>query len=180
METTYKHLSERKGYRWIHNSPPYPISVATLFWLSFTNGSLPPKRLTLLCLHNLSRTSWGKLPKLRFQFSLTPCPEKNRIEVSTAKWKGDSTWQGKYVAPHIAANQGRNSMRLETPKAVSKIFRPMSEHTERTWPIGVERRRLALGPRSPNANCQFVIGHKIVHLGGDLPPGLQSKCFSYQ
>jgi hypothetical protein len=97
-----------------------------------------------------------------------PIPEKNRIRYrikpSTAKWKGDSTWQGKHDAPHIAAKQGRSSMRLETPKAVLKIFRPMSEHTERTWPIGLEQRRPARGPRSPKVNCQLVIGHKIVDL----------------
>jgi len=55
-------------------------------------------------------------------------------------------------------------MRLETPKAVSKIFRPMSEHTERTWPIGLEQRRPARGPKSPKVNCQLAVGHEIVDL----------------
>jgi len=96
---------------------------------------------------------------------LTPSPEKNRIQSkvkSLTATKGDGTWQGKYVAPHIAAKQGRSSMRLETPKAASKIFRPMSEHTEQTWPIGLEQRRPARGPKSPKVNRQLVVGHEIV------------------
>ena len=55
-------------------------------------------------------------------------------------------------------------MRLETPKVVSKIFRPMSERTERTWPEAPEQRRPARGPRSPKVNCQLVITHEIVKL----------------
>jgi hypothetical protein len=105
-------------------------------------------------------------------FLLTPCPGKNRIrcrvEPSTAKWKGDSTCQGKHVAPHIAAKQGRSSMPLEMPKAVSKIFRPMSERIGRTWPEALEQRRPARGPRGPKVNCQLVVGQEIVDFGGDF------------
>jgi len=52
-------------------------------------------------------------------------------------------------------------------KAVLKIFRPMSEDTERTWPERVERSCPARVPRSPKVNCQLVIGHIIVDLGGN-------------
>ena len=61
-------------------------------------------------------------------------------------------------------------MRLETPKAVSKISRPMSEHTERTSPIGLDQRRPVRGPRRPKVNCQLVVGHEIVKLPA-LPRG---------